>query len=533
MATLIPKYDQGGTGAVNRPINLKLAESVSVLDFGADPTGVADSTAAFNLATNAAHAGTGLFDQDFPGGVFVPAGVYKLSGTVYVHKGQHLYGVGAGASKIDASGMTGASVPVFKMGFSASGEDVGGLAPEISEIWCYGGPVSYPVIEATVAGAFIHDVFMTSPGIGIRITGGDILVSNVIIDQAQKGIELAGQNNCISDVLFYNMNYGIYISSNTFDCQINNCHFEYQEFTDIIFDTAATNIQNVTIQGCQFVTNEQYSTKVATIDIRSAGSSITIQGCQFRNGKGFAIAKTTGIGGNITVYNCVFNGLKTNPAYAQSTTAAGIDISFANFNISNCQFVNLLDYPIFTNGTISYSSTITNCTYSNNSAAYFATVSATVGGLTINGCQGDGVTPLINLQSSMGVALNNNLFWLGAAQTASSRYYWNIPTQDGELVQISIVANTNVGGNPEYRSTGTYIASRNINFSGTNITDYAALTTVYAYAGTAYAGALAPQLDLSTVGGGASATFTTVGKYLVISVPNTYDFVEIKVDYLT
>ena len=38
MTTLVPKYDQGSTGAVNRPINQKFAESVSVLDFGADPT---------------------------------------------------------------------------------------------------------------------------------------------------------------------------------------------------------------------------------------------------------------------------------------------------------------------------------------------------------------------------------------------------------------------------------------------------------------------------------------------------------------
>ena len=42
MATLIPKYDQGATGAVNRAINLKLAESVSVADFGATGNGISD-----------------------------------------------------------------------------------------------------------------------------------------------------------------------------------------------------------------------------------------------------------------------------------------------------------------------------------------------------------------------------------------------------------------------------------------------------------------------------------------------------------
>ncbi len=43
-------YNEGSTGAVNRTVAAKLQESVSVLDFGADPTGVADSTAAFAAA---------------------------------------------------------------------------------------------------------------------------------------------------------------------------------------------------------------------------------------------------------------------------------------------------------------------------------------------------------------------------------------------------------------------------------------------------------------------------------------------------
>lgn len=77
MTTLIPQFDlkDGGatpTGAVNRPINEKLAEIVSVLDFGAVGDGTTDDAAAFNSAWTASN----------PKAVLVPAGTYKIIGTV-------------------------------------------------------------------------------------------------------------------------------------------------------------------------------------------------------------------------------------------------------------------------------------------------------------------------------------------------------------------------------------------------------------------------------------------------------------------
>ena len=72
MTTLIPKYDQGSTGAINRPINQKLSETVSVLDFGAIGNGTTDDTTAFSSAWSASN----------PKAVLVPAGSYKITGTV-------------------------------------------------------------------------------------------------------------------------------------------------------------------------------------------------------------------------------------------------------------------------------------------------------------------------------------------------------------------------------------------------------------------------------------------------------------------
>lgn len=72
MTTLIPKYDQSSTGAVNRPFSQKLAETISVKDFGAVGDGTTDDTDAFNAAWTATN----------PEAVLVPAASYKITGTV-------------------------------------------------------------------------------------------------------------------------------------------------------------------------------------------------------------------------------------------------------------------------------------------------------------------------------------------------------------------------------------------------------------------------------------------------------------------
>jgi hypothetical protein len=93
MTTLIPKFDlkDGGatpTGAVNRAINKKLSEFVSVLDFGADPTGVADSTTAFTNAQTASK------------NVYIPEGTYLLNG-LRIQNGVSLIGAGKTAVRIN------------------------------------------------------------------------------------------------------------------------------------------------------------------------------------------------------------------------------------------------------------------------------------------------------------------------------------------------------------------------------------------------------------------------------------------------
>jgi hypothetical protein len=67
-------YTPPFVGGVATTVSAKLAQTISVLDFGADPTGATDSTAAFTAAVTAAIAG-GLQ-------VIVPGGTYRLATSV-------------------------------------------------------------------------------------------------------------------------------------------------------------------------------------------------------------------------------------------------------------------------------------------------------------------------------------------------------------------------------------------------------------------------------------------------------------------
>jgi hypothetical protein len=74
-------YTQGGTGSVQRTVESKLQDVVSVKDFGATGDGATDDLAAFHAAMTASK------------NVFVPAGFYYLSGTLETKQtGQRLIG---------------------------------------------------------------------------------------------------------------------------------------------------------------------------------------------------------------------------------------------------------------------------------------------------------------------------------------------------------------------------------------------------------------------------------------------------------
>lgn len=79
------------TGSIGRTVHQKLQEFVSVLDFGADPTGVTDSTAAIQAATTAVYNNGG-------GTVYFPTGTYLVT-MVYAYAGIIFQGSGGAVLK--------------------------------------------------------------------------------------------------------------------------------------------------------------------------------------------------------------------------------------------------------------------------------------------------------------------------------------------------------------------------------------------------------------------------------------------------
>jgi Pectate lyase superfamily protein len=87
-------YTPAGTGAVATTVQTKLRESVSVRDFGADPTGVADSSAAFQAALNAC---TNNSELDLVGGTYLLNTAVSRSGL------SRLRVIGRGAQIVEGS----------------------------------------------------------------------------------------------------------------------------------------------------------------------------------------------------------------------------------------------------------------------------------------------------------------------------------------------------------------------------------------------------------------------------------------------
>jgi hypothetical protein len=314
MTTLIPKFDfkNGGatpTGAINRPINEKLEEIASVLDFGADPTGVDDSTTAINQAFA---SGKSVFfggientfritatitlpvnGYAFGNGATITATInnsfFKLSNNCVV-TGLNFVGNGTGAAQtgiyIDG-GATFDEVSRTRVS-NCYFENFGGAAYEV-----------YRVVDAHQGNIFIGNTIKNcTVGVKISERGEYTTITGCNIDSCNTGIYIIGGNTAVTGCVISNSVDGIYLGRGANDAHgvITGCLINHSTRYCVHADNIS--VKDFRIQDCEFYYGDLWM---------SLSDGVTFSSCTFGSNPTFYFE-----GSNPTYFNaCFFQTIPT------------------------------------------------------------------------------------------------------------------------------------------------------------------------------------------------------------------------------
>uniref|UniRef100_A0A6H1ZCS4 Putative pectate lyase n=1 Tax=viral metagenome TaxID=1070528 RepID=A0A6H1ZCS4_9ZZZZ len=494
--------------------------------FGVYANVTQDDTAAFNLATGAVDFSDSIESVDanmtnLKRVVQVPAGNYFISGIVYVPSGVHLRGSGITSTLIyiDLAGTADSAIKLFA---TTAGPGGIGLPAELSEMVIWGYRVGHNNVDGTGGESRITNVRFQSAYGGI-LAGSDNVITGCLFDSCVYGITSASQNIIIANCLFYACNFGINVNIVT-DNQIVNCHFEYSVFAGINI----TSSSNILISSCQFLLNVQQGTFII---LNGAANSIEILNSTFRNSFNESV-KDLATSGDINISNCVFNGLRTNPAYFQSTTAYAIYIGSSNFTVRNCSFLNLFVNPISLNSTGTV--IISNCKYKLlNASNYFVYIpAATTGTVSISNCHGDNTIPLVNPPDSVSLylSLSDNEAWLGALVTAGGRMGYTVPFQRANQWLCTVTATVLPSiGSFVHRKTTSFMVQKQVGWTGAALQTSISMVNLLEAPATGAIPVIDIDIDLTTIGGGLTSAGLFTSGTLIISVPDTYYDIQVSV----
>ncbi len=324
-----------GSAATGQARRAPGGQTRNVRDFGAKGDGVTDDTEAFNRATRADDE----WSWDLLSSIIVPAGRYRIAGTVFLRKGQSLIGEGL-STYIDAAG---AKRSTFIMGRRRDGqrgiEDPGGLPVRLESLMGLGGAPDQGFIFAAIPGFQISALFLTAVGLGIEIEAADGIISDIEIDQCLTAFLLRNsQNVVLSNLNLYLANYGITFADRCRDIAVVNSVFCYTKYAAILLGDGGREINSVTITGCGFTNNIAYPTFEGYIYSRASASDVLVSGCSFRNAPTYAINQGAGADLTMSVQGCVFDGGRTNAVYDQSSSPKGLHLRHGRFLVSSCIF---------------------------------------------------------------------------------------------------------------------------------------------------------------------------------------------------
>jgi hypothetical protein len=288
MTTLIPKYYQGSTNAVNRPINQKFAEIISVKDFGAKGDGVTDDTAAIQAAIDAG------------GTIYIPIGTYLISGPISLGEdtagNKRIYGAGPRDTIIKATTSTATLkntvshywLELTQFAFDGNNIALEGIKLGTTVTSAYNKINNVIISSCVTAGLTLnfqqYGIFEKLQ-IGFNLTGYGILTNNInstIIQDSsiimnRVGLYLGSQtsgaynsaNIWLNTLIFHGAGAPVasqyLILDNIYNIWINNCTFENEQtFNSGLVTLSANNSAyvpsgNVFFYGCEWLGLTSYA----------------------------------------------------------------------------------------------------------------------------------------------------------------------------------------------------------------------------------------------------------------------------------
>lgn len=303
-------YTAPGVGAVGRTVSSKLSDSISITDFGADPTGVADSTAAIQTALNSGAKA-----------VYVPAGNFKFSALVLPTTfGFVFYGAGT-ASTLTQTGTgitwptTGTNPPGYYEGYIRDLAFVATAGTGHTIDTQYAGGVTLLnlyVGNMAVGFDFIH-VRGNTASTGDKYTH-DVRVSNIQYYSNTAGRAVIYYDTTASDTSFDRVigngnsvvQYGIFMANGAQSVNGANSH-PYNHAVNIMnLAAGATSALGLSFTNCIF---DNVSTGLGDNVVLNNAVTPIFTGCWFQvvsSGRsGLVLTNTTGT----SLGNCRFDGV--------------------------------------------------------------------------------------------------------------------------------------------------------------------------------------------------------------------------------
>lgn len=273
-------YMPPGTGAVATSVQSKLREHISALDFGADPTGVADSTAALQNAASYCRTNRKR--------LYIPAGTYKVSGTIDI-SGLQIFGDLQGYLNRQGTIISCTSTAVI--------------------------PFRQVETSADMASVDMRNIYITGAAVGVqcRYTLNSIFES-VFVENSLAGFEIG--NTSDSGPLYVQMrncetnnitNIGLSIKGNTFDNanMLESCVFQGGTYAASIDCVGGIGAVNNCFYNCEFL-GPQYGVVLGNT------KNTVFNACYFESvGPSVTITNTSS---SVAFTDCVFGSLtNTNP----------------------------------------------------------------------------------------------------------------------------------------------------------------------------------------------------------------------------